>query len=296
MKESADFYLDIMHKDENGKYMVCPSTSPENTFVIDGETCASDKTTMMSASILFDLFSKLIKACEILKIENSYKEYLDNLYIPSVLPDGRLAEWTEDFKESDKEHRHISHLFGLHPGTMITVDETPELAKACENSLNVRGDVGTGWSLAWKVNMWARLKDGNRALKILERQLKYVSPSAEIDYVNGGGTYPNLFDAHPPFQIDGNFGTLSGITEMMLYSRMGYMEILPALPDKFKNGSIKGIKAKGNITVDIFWKNNQATKLSLISPFSQKVTVKVNNEEKIVSLKADKILSLALDK
>lgn len=296
MKESADFYIDIMHKDENGKYMVCPSTSPENTFVIDGETVASDKTTMMSVAILFDLFSKLIKVCEILGIDNNYKEYLDNLYIPSVLPDGRLAEWTEDFKESDKEHRHISHLFGLHPGTMITVDETPELAKACENSLNVRGDVGTGWSLAWKVNMWARFKDGNRALKILERQLKYVSPSAEIDYTDGGGTYPNLFDAHPPFQIDGNFGTLSGITEMMLYSRMGYMEILPALPDKFKNGYIKGIKAKGNITVDIFWKNNQATKLSLISPFSQKVTVKVNNEEKIVSLKADKILSLALDK
>ncbi len=296
MKESADFYIDTMYKDENGKYMVCPSTSPENTFVIDGQTVASDKTTMMSAAILYDLFSKLIKTCEILGIENNYKEYLDNLYIPDILPDGRLAEWTEDFKEYDPQHRHVSHLFGLHPGSMITVDETPHLAQACKKSLDIRGDVGTGWSLAWKVNMWARLKDGNRALKILERQLKYVSPSAEIDYVNGGGTYPNLFDAHPPFQIDGNFGTVSGIIEMMLYSRMGYMEILPALPEKFKNGSIKGIKAKGNIIVDIIWKDNKATEVTLISPVAQQVTVKVNNTEKIVSLKADKILSLQLDK
>ena len=160
----------------------------------------------------------------------------------------------------------------------------------------MRGDVGTGWSLAWKVNLWARLKDGNRALKILERQLKYVEPSAEIDYVNGGGTYPNLFDAHPPFQIDGNFGTLSGIIELLLYSRMGYMEILPALPDKFKNGEVSGLKAKGNITVDIIWENNKVKEITLISPVSQNVTLKINNVEKITSLISNEKLTINIDK
>lgn len=295
MKESADFYLDIMYE-EDGKLMICPSTSPENTFLVDGEGYASAKTTMMSASILYDLFTKLSKACKILGIENNYEEIKEKLFFPEILKDGRLPEWSEDLPERDPEHRHVSHLYGLHPADIITPDNTPKLADACRKSLNTRGDVGTGWSLAWKVNLWARLKDGNRALKILERQLKYVEPSAEIDYVNGGGTYPNLFDAHPPFQIDGNFGTLSGIIEMLMYSKSGYIEILPALPDKFENGSVKGIKAKGNITVDIFWKNNKATEVTLISPVSQTVTVKINGMEKIVSLSSEKIFSVPIDK
>ena len=295
MKECADFYLDIMYE-ENGKLMICPSTSPENTFLVDGEGCAAAKTTMMSASILYDLFTKLSIACEILGIENNYEEIKEKLFFPEILKDGRLPEWSEDLPEREPEHRHISHLYSLHPAHIITKDKTPHLADACEKSLNVRGDVGTGWSLAWKVNLWARLKDGNRALKILERQLKYVEPSAEIDYVNGGGTYPNLFDAHPPFKIDGNFGTLSGIIELLLYSRMGYMEILPALPDKFKNGEVSGLKAKGNITVDIIWENNKVKEITLISPVSQNVTLKINNVEKITSLISNEKLTINIDK
>ena len=295
MKESADFYLDIMYE-ENGKLMICPSTSPENMFLVDGEGCAAAKTTMMTASILYDLFTKLSKACKILGIENNYEEVKENLFFPEILKDGRLPEWSEDLPERDPEHRHVSHLYGLHPADIITTDDTPKLADACRKSLDTRGDVGTGWSLAWKVNLWARLKDGNRALKILERQLKYVEPSAEIDYVNGGGTYPNLFDAHPPFQIDGNFGTLSGIIEMLMYSKTGYIEILPALPDKFKCGFVKGIKAKGNITVDISWKNNKATEVTLFSPVSQTVTIKINCMEKFVSLVSNETLTISIDK
>ena len=170
--------------------------------------------------------------------------------------------------EIEPQHRHVSHLYGLHPARLITPDETPELAEACKKSLEFRGDEGTGWSLGWKINIWARLKDGDHALKLLERQLMQVEEKNDSSHI--GGTYPNLFDAHPPFQIDGNFGAVSGITEMLMQSYDDKIFILPALPSQWKNGRISGLKAKGNIAVSIEWKDGKVTEYKLDGEISDK--------------------------
>lgn len=291
MKDAALFYLHIMVRNENGKYMVSPSTSPENRFFIredSDEWSSISRTTAMTAAILFELFSKLIKATYILDTDYEFRNELESvikeLWTPQIGADGRLMEWYEERKEFEVRHRHVSHLFGLYPGEMISPEKTPELADACKKSLLVRGDVGTGWSLAWKVNLWARLLDGNHALAVLKRQLTYVDPKKPINYVNGGGTYPNLMDAHPPFQIDGNFGVCAGIIEMLMQSKVGKIKLLPALPDEFKNGYIRGIKAKGNVTVSIWWENNRVKKAVLSSPIEQQAEISMNDKTVTVTL------------
>ena len=168
--------------------------------------------------------------------------------------DGKIQEWNEDFKEIEPEHRHLSHLYGLYPGNLISPDKTPELAKACKKSLDARGMGGTGWCLAWKMNLYARLQDGKKALELLNRQLEPVS-AENVSYLDNGGTYPNLFDAHPPFQIDGNLGVVSGIIEMLVQSNGHEVILLPALPKQWKSGSLKGVRIKGNKICNIRWKN-----------------------------------------
>lgn len=298
MKEAASFYLNLMLRDESGYLVLCPSTSPENHFIIDGKAHAICKTTTMSMSIIRELFEKCIKCCDILNADRTFKNKLQEaiplLYPIKVNADGRLAEWSGDFEENDVRHRHLSHLYGLYPGSLITVDKTPQLAEACRRSLEARGDGGTGWSLGWKICLWAALRDGDRALKILKRQL-HLCDASECSYENGGGTYPNMFDAHPPFQIDGNFGALAGICHMLLQSNDGVIDILPALPGEWKSGTVKGLKAKGNIIVDLSWKDCRATELTLYSVLSQEVVIREKGNVKKVGLTSNRLVRIVLN-
>jgi alpha-L-fucosidase 2 len=199
-----------------------------------------------------------------------------------ISKDGRVQEWIEDYRETDRQHRHISHLYGLYPASLITPTATPELAKAARKTLEIRGDDGPSWTIAYKMLFWARLQDGNRAFKLLREILK-PTLRTDINYGAGGGVYPNMLSAGPPFQIDGNFGASAGIAEMLLQSHDGFIDLLPALPDAWKAfGSIKGLKARGNFTVCMTWKDGKITSYTVASPTPVKVKVKANGITKVI--------------
>ncbi len=295
MRSAAEFFLDVLTRDSEGYLILCPSTSPENSFFYEGERCHVAATTTMSMTIIKELFHNCIKSCDILESDDEFsallKDSLDQLYPYKIGSKGQLLEWCNEYEEEDPHHRHISHLYGLHPANDITIEETPELAQACNVSLNLRGDDGTGWSLGWKINQWARLFDGDRALKLLNRQLRVVQEE-DTDYSTGGGTYINLFDAHPPFQIDGNFGAASGIAEMLLQSRDNRLFILPALPSSWQKGKVSGMRAKGCIRVNIAWSENHV-EAELLSDMDQTVMVAVKGTELIpVAMKAGEVVHL----
>lgn len=278
IKEAALFYMDILTEVEDGYLAIVPATSPENQFFdCSGRVVATAKYTAMMNCIAKETLENAIKCCEILGIEDDFKkEALEKSLKIAPLKigtDGRLLEWNGEFAETDVNHRHISHLYALHPADMIT-EKTPQLMAAAKKTLAARGDDGTGWSLGWKINFYARLGEGNKALELMERQLRFVDSNVTDIRLDSSGTYANLFDAHPPFQIDGNFGFASGVFEMLARVIGNELYLLPALPEKWKNGRIDGMRIKGNCALSMEWKDGELLRYEIIGKKGFKVIYK----------------------
>jgi alpha-L-fucosidase 2 len=281
LKEITEFWDDHLKRRPNGVIVSPNGWSPEHGPREDGVS--------HDQQIVYDLFTNYIEAADSLNIDKDYRNHISELKNALLKPKigkwGQLQEWEDDKDDPNDKHRHVSHLYALHPGRQISLTKTPELAKAAEVSLTARGDESTGWSMAWKMNFWARLHNGNHAYKILKNFITLVGGDG-VNYDHGGGIYANLLCAHPPFQIDGNFGYTAGVTEMLLQSHEGFIEFLPAIPDQWKAyGEVKGLKARGNITVGFKWENGKVISYNLSGPKVSTMKIKVNGTFTTVKVK-----------
>lgn len=290
MLQSAAFFLDWLVKDpSNGKWVSGPSTSPENRFVApDGSKVSISMGPAHDHEIIGELFKATLAAAVVLEDKNTLlpqiEQVLKNLAQPQIGKDGRLMEWREEFPEVEPTHRHVSHLFMLHPGAQIDPVRNPELALAARKSLEARTDIGTGWSLAWKVNFWARLLDGERAYRLL-KNLLYPTSEYSVQMSSAGGTYQNLFCGHPPFQIDGNLGGTAGIAEMLLQSHLGEIHLLPAIPQAWNEGEVQGLKARGDFEIAMKWAQGKVVSGSIKTHSNGVITLKTNTPVKLLGSK-----------
>ncbi len=322
IRGAAEFVLDWMIEDENGQLITSPSTSPENSFFEPGtEHCISvTQGCAMDLTLCRELLDFAAQAAGILGTDTTIAPIPAQTEDPAVncgiCPQnsfgqrcreaaarvrplkigsrGQLLEWDKEFKECDPHHRHMSHLVGLFPGRTITAEGTPELFEAARRSLELRGDGGTGWSMAWKVSLWARLRDGDHAMLMLRNFLRLVDDDSDTNYSHGG-IYGNLFCAHPPFQIDGNFGVTAGIAEMLLQSHAGEIHLLPALPADWPNGHARGLRARGGVEVDIQWRGGRLASATLRAKVSGKHRVRYGDKMKVMDLPAGGASEFAID-
>jgi alpha-L-fucosidase 2 len=277
LKSACEFYQDFLIEEPTNNWLVVsPSISPENAPA--GRPSITAGATMDN-QILFYLFSKTIQTASLLNKDRElmadFQQILDRLPPMQIGQHGQLQEWMEDLDNPNDKHRHVSHLYGLYPSNQITPYATPELFDAARTTLIHRGDVSTGWSMGWKVNFWARLLDGNHAMKLIKDQLTLVDP---VSGGRNGGTYPNFFDAHPPFQIDGNFGCTAGIAEMLMQGHDGAIHLLPALPDEWKDGEITGLRTPGGFEVSFKWVNGEVQKIDIKSTLGGNCRIRIPNE------------------
>ena len=292
LKGAAEFCMDwLVEKD--GKLVTSPGTSPENKYITpDGYVGATSYGNTSDLAMIRECLIDAAEASKVLGVDKSFrkriKKTLSRLYPYQIGKDGNLQEWYYDWQDQDPYHRHQSHLFGLYPGHHLSVEETPELAAACARTLQIKGDETTGWSTGWRVNLLARLRDGEKAYHMYRRLLRYVSPDnyKGEDARRGGGTYPNLLDAHSPFQIDGNFGGCSGVIEMLMQSSTNKIVLLPALPESWADGKVQGICARGGFVVDMEWKNREVVSLIVSSLKGGQTEICFNGVSKKVVFKA----------